>query len=332
MQSTSSASASRQRETRAKTPLLDGRRRCELAGFLLSILGLLLILSLVSYHPLDPSFDTAAASGSVHNWVGVVGSYAADAILQIFGWSAFLLPLFCFVAGIRWLLVRPLESPGAKAMGAALLTGSLAALFELLPHAPNVFGAIRASGIVGFYLAAGLVDTLNRVGAAIVAATALFASLFLVTKFSFSWAARVLHSASRAVFGPLRAHWSARREERERKRLQEQMARERSVGKEPIVSQRAAHGPQPEKPKTLATLHVVPQTSRLDDVELEDEEEKEYEPLLGEPALAEPGIQSRTDTGHASPAKPKVVNKKGAKYKLPATTMLRQPEDQEGVN
>ncbi|MGH9342612.1 MAG: DNA translocase FtsK 4TM domain-containing protein, partial [Terriglobia bacterium] len=332
MQSASSASASRQRDTRAKVPLLDGRRRYELAGFLLSILGLLLILSLVSYHQMDPSFDTAAASGSVHNWVGVIGSYTADALLQIFGWAAFLLPVFCFVAGVRWLLVRPLESPGAKAMGAALLVGSLAALFELIPHAPSVFGVVRPSGILGFYLAAGLVDTLNRVGASIVAAAALFASLFLVTKFSFSWAARILRSALRAIFGPLRARWSARREARERKRLQDRMVRERSVGKEPVVSRRAANGAQPEKPKMLATLHVVPQTGRLDDVELEDEDEDRREPLLGDPVLAEPGIQHRSDAESSILAKPKVVNKKGNKYKLPSTTMLRPPEDQEGVN
>ncbi|MGH9396403.1 MAG: DNA translocase FtsK 4TM domain-containing protein, partial [Terriglobia bacterium] len=86
----SSASASRAREPRVKPPILDGRRRLELAGFLLSVLGLLLLLSLASYHRMDPSFDTSVATGSAHNWVGIAGSYAADALLQIFGWSAFL--------------------------------------------------------------------------------------------------------------------------------------------------------------------------------------------------------------------------------------------------
>ncbi|MGH9450852.1 MAG: DNA translocase FtsK 4TM domain-containing protein, partial [Terriglobia bacterium] len=54
----SSASASRARETRAKPPVLDGRRRLELAGFLLGVLGVLILLSLVTYHRMDPSFDT----------------------------------------------------------------------------------------------------------------------------------------------------------------------------------------------------------------------------------------------------------------------------------
>lgn len=330
-----SISASRERDSRSKTPLLDGRRRYELTGFLLGILGLLLLLSLVSYRPLDPSFDTAAAAVSVHNWVGVAGSYSADALFQIFGWTAFLLPVFCFVVGTRWLLVRPLESPGAKAIGAALLVASLAAILELVPHAPRIFGAIRGSGILGFYLAALLVDTLNRAGAAIIAAAVLFASLFLVTKFSFSWAGSVLRAASRAVFGPLRARWSAWGEARARKRLQDRMTHERAVGKQPVVNRRAANGTPSEKSKAVTTLRVVPQTSHLDEVELEDFEEDEADatqPLLGEPALAEPGIQPRSNSEPATSIKPKLVGKKGNKYKLPSTTMLRQPEDQEGVN
>lgn len=329
-----STSASRERDSRSKAPLLDGRRRYELAGFLLGILGLLLVLSLVSYHPLDSSFDTATAAGSVHNWVGVVGSYSADALFQIFGWTAFLLPVFCFVVGARWLLIRPLESPGAKATGAVLLVASVAAILELIPHAPRVLGTIRGSGILGFYLAAILVDTLNRAGAAIVAAAALFASLFLVTKFSFSWAGRVLRAASHAVFGPLQARWAAWGEARAQKRLQDRIARERTVGKQPVVNRRAAANGT-ERPRAVTTLHVAPQTSRLDEVELDDfEEDESYpaQPLLGEPALAEPGIRPRSDAEPASPTKPKLVSKKGNKYKLPSTTMLRQPEDQERVN
>lgn len=331
-----STSVSRERDSRAKPPLLDGRRRFELAGFLLCVLGLLLILSLISYHPFDPSWDTAAAGGGVHNWIGVMGSYSADALLQIFGWTAFLLPVFCFVVGVRWLLVRPLESPGAKAIGAALLVASLAAIFELIPHAPRVLGTIRASGILGFYLAAGLVDTLNRAGATIVAAAIFFASLFLVTKFSFSWAGRVLGSAWSAMFEPFHARWSAWREVRAQRRLQSRMTRERAVGKQPVVNKRAsASEPLTGKLKRPDSIQTVPPANRLDEFELEDIDVDEAGPpqaLLGEPALAEPGIQPRSDGEPARASKPKVTNHKGNKYKLPSTTMLRPPEDQEGVN
>lgn len=334
MQSTSSTA-----ERRA--PLLDARRRDELAGFLLCILGLLLLLSLLSYHVLDPSLDTASSTGAVHNWVGVIGSYGADALLQIFGWAAFLLPVFCFVAGGRWLAAKPLHSLTAKALGAAMLTASLAVLFELLPGAPRVFGVIRASGILGYYLAAGLVATLNHLGAAIVAGAALLASLFLVTRFSFSWAAGVLSALWRRTFGALGERMATWREARASKRLSERMARERARGKPPV-------GKEAEKQKKLATLHVVPRRASLEEDEAAeasreaaDEEDgsqaTDLFPDLGSgialdssaPESASAASSRERSKGSKSP---KPLVRKGAKYKLPSTSMLRLPDDQENVS
>src|ERR1022692_4429759 len=50
------------------------RRLNEIVGFLLLSWGLVMLLSLVSYHTQDPSFDTAAASRPL-NLVGYPGSY-----------------------------------------------------------------------------------------------------------------------------------------------------------------------------------------------------------------------------------------------------------------
>ena len=78
----------------AKAPLLDARRISELAGFLVSVAGLLVLLSLASYSPQDPSLNTAVAAGAApNNWIGPAGAYTADAIFQIFGWVAYLIPL-----------------------------------------------------------------------------------------------------------------------------------------------------------------------------------------------------------------------------------------------
>ncbi|MGH9404560.1 MAG: DNA translocase FtsK [Terriglobia bacterium] len=329
MQSAPSVSSNRQ--ARTKAPLLDGKRRYELAGFVLSVLGLLLILCLASYHRFDPSWDTAAAPGPVHNWVGFVGSYTADALLQLFGWTAFLLPFFCFVAGIRWLIVQPLESLGAKLCGAALLIGSLAALLELIPHVPSVFGFLRASGIIGYFLASGLIGTLNHAGALIVAGAAFVASLFVVTKFSFAWAGRVLGRASRALARPLGKRWSAWRASRERQRVQRRLARERAIGKVPVVARHAS--PRGEEKPPVA-LRMLPHASAAEEVERDDEQDEDRGLLEADEPLAGPGIVPRSDqpSRDAHPSRPKVSAKQGTKYKLPSTTMLRPPEDQEGVN
>ena len=67
----------------------------EVIGFLLLSLGLVILLSLVSYHIQDPSFDTASSSRPL-NLVGYPGSYLADLIFQAFGAASFLFGLGVF--------------------------------------------------------------------------------------------------------------------------------------------------------------------------------------------------------------------------------------------
>ena len=60
------------------------RRLNELVGLLVLASAVLLFLSLVSYHPTDPSFNTVG-SGPVRNWIGPAGAYISDLLLQIEG-------------------------------------------------------------------------------------------------------------------------------------------------------------------------------------------------------------------------------------------------------
>src|SRR5271157_3936840 len=90
------------------------RRLNELVGFLLCVSALLLFLALASYSPLDPSLNSASVltgSRAARNWIGVVGAYLADLVLQGFGIGAFLLPVFSAVLGVRWFRSRRVSSP-----------------------------------------------------------------------------------------------------------------------------------------------------------------------------------------------------------------------------
>src|SRR5436305_6238269 len=98
---------------RAFTPTKN-RRLNELVGFLLLVAATLLFLALASYSPLDPSLNTAAATGGAHqthNWIGVTGALIADLLLQIFGITVFLLSGFIVLVGLRWFRSRKVESP-----------------------------------------------------------------------------------------------------------------------------------------------------------------------------------------------------------------------------
>src|SRR5437763_6739039 len=102
----------------------NNRRLNELLGFLLCVSALLLFLALASYSPLDPSLNSASVlTGSrvARNWIGIVGAFGADLLLQFFGVGAFLLPIFAVAMGFRWFRSLKVVSPTAKTLGGICL-------------------------------------------------------------------------------------------------------------------------------------------------------------------------------------------------------------------
>jgi S-DNA-T family DNA segregation ATPase FtsK/SpoIIIE len=71
-----------------------------LIGGAMGAAALLAALALVSYHPTDPSLNTAAA-GPVHNWIGAPGAWAADLLLSLWGLVCVPLLLLLVVQGFR---------------------------------------------------------------------------------------------------------------------------------------------------------------------------------------------------------------------------------------
>ena len=69
--------------------LTENKRLNELIGLLTLTAAILLFLSLVSYRPTDPSFNTVGGFGSAgrpaHNWIGLIGAWVSDLLLQDHG-------------------------------------------------------------------------------------------------------------------------------------------------------------------------------------------------------------------------------------------------------
>ncbi len=311
----------------------EARRLYEFSGFLLGVLGLVLVLCLASYQPADPSFNTSTSAASVHNWIGPVGSYTADALLQAFGWTAYLIPLLLFITGYRFFRVRPFGSPWTKVTGCILLVGSLTALLQLFPATPRVYGLIHASGLAGTLIAAGLAATLNPLGAAIFAATVFLTSLFLITKFSFSKVGESVGAWGLMIVRPLVESLNEWREDRERRKMQRRIAREKVLGKKPVDVPRSTETTmvtlQPLSPKGPA-----PAAKSLDEVDLnggpEDEEESEIAASAPEPAVVLSSRESRKPERFAP--SPKIVGHGSQSYKLPSTTLLHPPEAEQGID
>ncbi len=205
------------------------QRLNEVAGFVFLSLGLVLLLSLVSYHAEDPSWDTAAAVRP-HNLIGYPGSYLSDLLYQAFGAAAFLFPLLLFVLSWKWIRSEEIEAGMVKVAGSLLLTLSLCTAFSFLPL--RLFGGyVPIGGTAGLVMTSWLLDGLNLAGALLATATAMVIAVYLVSTFTLAklgeWAAGPM-----AWFGRRLAGWRAWRERRRQRaleRIRQRRARRKSA-------------------------------------------------------------------------------------------------------
>ena len=171
---------------RAFTPTKN-RRLNELVGFLLFVSATLLFLALASYSPLDPSLNTAGSLSSrfAHNWIGLFGAMVSDLLLQSIGIFVFAAPVMIGLLGARWFKSRPVASPGAKALGAAILLIFTPALLALLPWHLRWMHAVSIEGLLGRIVGDVLLHYFNTVGAYIVCGAVVAVAMYLSTAFSF---------------------------------------------------------------------------------------------------------------------------------------------------
>ncbi len=187
----------------------------ELLGLFLLGAAVLSLLAMLSYAPTDPSLDTAggeAVGRAAHNWAGVFGAYAADAVLQGIGISAFLLPLLLVRVGISWMWSKAAGSPIAKLLGLLLWVVFAPAAVSLVLHG-FFWRGLPLGGATGSILADQLVLLLNLPGAALVVGLLAAVSLYLLTTFSFG-TANVWFGARFGFVQRLQARWSRWRNRR----------------------------------------------------------------------------------------------------------------------
>ncbi len=167
----------------ALTPT-GNRRLNELVGVSLIATAGLLLLSLVSYRPTDPSFNTVGTNVA-HNWAGIFGATLSDLLFQFEGFAAFCLPLMLGLLGVSWIRSRAIGAPRSKIAGFALFLFITPAVFGLLPGNMHWLGAIPVEGVLGRVLVDGMTAVLNYPGTCVLVATLLLIAVLLSTAFSF---------------------------------------------------------------------------------------------------------------------------------------------------
>ena len=76
------------------------RRIIEIIGVSVSLLGIFIFISLITYSPMDPNF-IFPDNTEIKNMFGFQGSYTSDIFFQSFGFIAYLIPVTYFFTGIN---------------------------------------------------------------------------------------------------------------------------------------------------------------------------------------------------------------------------------------
>lgn len=125
----------------------DNRRR-DLKIFVLCALGLFAVLSIVTFHMTDPSFNTVAPVETiVQNLMGNIGAHFADIVLQSFGLGSILLPVFLFMGAYR---IYHMDDISPILWRCAALCGAMISFGMMLALIPS-FGWLPQSHMGGIW-------------------------------------------------------------------------------------------------------------------------------------------------------------------------------------
>ncbi|HYL38055.1 MAG TPA: DNA translocase FtsK 4TM domain-containing protein, partial [Bryobacteraceae bacterium] len=311
----------------------------EAAGLVFLAAGLFFTLCLVSYHPHDPSWNSVG-SARAQNLTGIAGSYAADLCLQLLGFGAFGIPVLLWMLAWKWIRCEDIEAAWVKILGTALLFSSVSAALSIGPAWRPWSGTFSAGGMLGILLADALRASLNRTGAVLLTCISLIVSLYLISTFSMSVAARWLAVPMNYIV-ILRVRWDewrAQRQqvalERARRRAEQRAAAEQESlraldqavesGAEPSIpiveSLKSEFAPRAE---TLPRTGAAPAPQEEIPIHELEYEPPQPPPPAPVPAAAEPAAAEEPRRVR-EPRRPAPEMMEHPEYRLPSTELLNE--------
>ncbi len=306
----------------------------EAVAILFLIAGLFIFIGLVSYNPLDPSWNTVTGTAKPVNLTGRVGAFFADFFLQTLGLGAYAVPALILLLGWMWIRSAAIEAQWAKVIGAGMfLTATCTAFGFFTPWQP-IAGAIPAGGLIGSVLAEYLVSSMNLTGAVLFTAGCWIVALYLVSSFEMSRLSGWLQAPLSWLSG-IAARFRAWRESRamaakaraERRALQRAMARQ---------EQTAEPSPEPaaETPRTRRVREQADAPPIVDPLDRAPWEEAPPAPHDVEDIpihMLEPTPPSQlmeippAGPTRVSPKAEAAPRKHRTDFRLPPTSLLQEP-------
>ncbi len=265
----------------------------EVVAIILVAAAILLLLSLLTYDPKDPSWNSAVIADKPANIIGKVGAYIGDFFLQLFGLTSLAIPLLLVLIAGRTFFSERAGLPLRKIVGAVLLLLALSGFLALFPgFGLEMLANVRTNGgMIGYLLEGALAGLMNTVGAAIVLTVASVLTLMLTMEVSLATAVNWLRSIREAyqksrkgkptMFQRLGQWWAVRSEERRRIAEERQTAkaeerrlkeaeRQQREREEQVRSQLEREQQAEERRQQAAEKRrkAAPQKSREDDEEI----------------------------------------------------------------
>lgn len=163
------------------------RRILEIEGILVLLVSALVLLSLLTFSPADPSFNSTgmAPDAAVRNRAGTFGSYLADLLLQFFGLPSILLPLVGVYGGIRLLLHRQMPRVAVRIVGVLMMICVLSATIGLVTPGWT-YRSLASGGWLGVGLGSLLDTRFSLQGGILVCIAGAFIASLLLTPLPFA--------------------------------------------------------------------------------------------------------------------------------------------------
>ena len=152
-------------------------------GVLVAAAGAYVLVSVISYHPLDPSFNSSTPSdAAVRNAGGVVGAYLSDLLVQSLGLSAYVAAAILFAVGGRMMLGRALGVRRDQTVAAVAALVSASALLEVFAGVVTIGGRpAAAGGVLGRVGGGFLVTWVDKTGVGLFAGALLVLAAMVIT-------------------------------------------------------------------------------------------------------------------------------------------------------
>jgi S-DNA-T family DNA segregation ATPase FtsK/SpoIIIE len=207
----------------------------EIIGILLIAVGVFLFLSLVSYHPMDPSFFSYTSSKvkEIHNWMGIVGAYLSGLLFQGFGFPSFLISFVLVVFAFSFIFRWEWKYLSLKLAGWTVILITISSFFGLWLSPIRIYSQdLLMGGFIGEIFSRYLVRYFNRPGATILLSAILILSFVLGTGVSFISLVKYLGKGVQKLIEKIGTLKMVRKESAEREKKLEKRKQERKEAKE----------------------------------------------------------------------------------------------------